>query len=71
MEQINTLRAVLVGGAVLAAVTAAAYGWWSAALILTVGILAHGLLWLHLHRRPPLAPGARTEPGDVDAAPRA
>lgn len=48
MESINALRAVLVGGAVLAAILAAVYGYWITAGILVAGIVAHGVLWLHL-----------------------
>ena len=44
------LRGLLVAGAVLAVVVAVVQGQWSAALILTAGILAHGALWVRLHR---------------------
>lgn len=44
------LRAVLVGGAAVAAVLAAVFGWWLTAVILFVGIALHGALWLHLRR---------------------
>lgn len=50
MDAINTLRAVLVGGAGLAAVVAAVFGWWMTAVILLVGIALHGALWVHLRR---------------------
>jgi hypothetical protein len=52
MATINMLRGLLVAGAVFAAVVAALYQQWAAALILLVGIAAHGALWVHLHRRP-------------------
>ncbi len=50
MEQVNALRAILVAGAVIAAVICAAVGIWSAALVLMVGVAAHALLWRHLRR---------------------
>ena len=50
MATINMLRGVLVAGAVLAAVVAAAYQQWAAVAIMVVGIVAHALLWVHLHR---------------------
>lgn len=53
MEQVNAMRAVLVAGALAAALICAAFGIWSAALILLVGVGAHGLLWRHLRRTPP------------------
>lgn len=60
MATINMLRGLLVAGAAFAALVAAIYQQWSAVLILLVGIAAHGVLWLHLHRSreatPPEAP---------------
>jgi hypothetical protein len=53
MEQVNAMRAVLVAGALAAAVICAAFGIWSAAIILLVGVGAHGLLWRHLRRSAP------------------
>lgn len=50
MATINMLRGLLVAGAVLAAIVALAYGEWVAALILLVGVAAHGALWVHLRR---------------------
>ena len=50
MATINMLRGVLVAGAALAAVIAAVYGQWVAAFVLFVAVVAHGVLWLHLHR---------------------
>ncbi len=44
------LRGLLVAGAVLAVVVAVVQGQWAAAAILTAGILAHGALWVRLHR---------------------
>lgn len=48
MEQVNALRAILVAGAVVAALLCAAAGIWSAAVILLIGVGAHALLWRHL-----------------------
>lgn len=50
MATLNMLRGLLVAGAALAAVIAAVLGQWAAALILTAGIVAHGALWVRLHR---------------------
>lgn len=51
MESLNTMRAILVAGAVVAAIVAAAFGMWSAAGVLMVGVLAHGGMWWYIHRR--------------------
>jgi hypothetical protein len=51
MESLNTMRAILVAGAVVAALIAAAFGVWSAAGVLTVGVVAHGAMWWYIHRR--------------------
>ena len=51
VDAINTMRAILVGGAVLAGVVAAVFGYWLVVGLLAVGVAFHGLLWLHLHRR--------------------
>lgn len=58
MASMNTLRGLLVAGAVLAAVIAAVYQQWSAVAILSVGILAHFAMWAHLHRNGPAKPKA-------------
>lgn len=50
MPTINTLRGLLVAGAGLAAVIAAALGQWLAATILLVGIAFHAALWVQLYR---------------------
>ena len=50
MATMNTLRGLLVAGAVLAAVVAAAYQQWAAVVILMMGVLAHAALWVRLHR---------------------
>jgi hypothetical protein len=56
MEQVNAMRAVLVAGALAAAVICAAFGIWSAAIVLLVGVGAHALLWRHLRRTAPGSP---------------
>ena len=54
MDSLNTLRAVLVGGAVLALVVAATLGQWIAAAVLGIGVFFHGLLWfVNARRREP------------------
>ncbi|MBA2730246.1 MAG: hypothetical protein H0U48_05810 [Euzebyaceae bacterium] len=55
MQSVNTMRAVLVAGAVLAAVVAAIFGLWSVVGIMVAAVVAHGLMWVYLHRldRPP------------------
>ncbi|CAN5395527.1 hypothetical protein BH23ACT7_BH23ACT7_09830 [soil metagenome] len=50
MAAVNTLRAILVAGAVLAAVVAAANRQWAAAAVLVVGVAVHGLLSVYQHR---------------------
>lgn len=50
MQQVNALRAILVAGAVIAALLTAFTGQWIAAVLLTIGIACHALLWRHLHR---------------------
>lgn len=50
MDAINTLRALLVAGAVLAAVVATVAGRWSTVGILAVALVAHGLMWRHQYR---------------------
>lgn len=44
----NSLRIVLVGATAIAAAVAAVYGMWTVAAVLTVGVVAHGLLWVYL-----------------------
>ncbi|MDX1659868.1 MAG: hypothetical protein R3343_13695 [Nitriliruptorales bacterium] len=48
MDSLNTLRAILVGAAFIAAVILALQGRWVPVVVLSVGIVAHGLLWLYL-----------------------
>lgn len=50
MDSLNVLRAVLVGGAFVAALLLAVDGQWLPALVLGAGILAHVGLWIHLWR---------------------
>lgn len=58
MSTLNTMRALLVGGAAFAAVVALVFGLWSVAAILGVGIAAHAALWVYLRRSAPGAPKA-------------
>jgi hypothetical protein len=51
MDALNTLRAILVAFAAVAAVLLGVRGEWTPALVLTLGIVAHGLLWVHLWRQ--------------------
>lgn len=57
MGSLNTARAILVGGAVIAALVAAAYQHWASVAILVVGLAGHGGLWLYLSRRGSRSPG--------------
>jgi hypothetical protein len=50
MDQVNALRAILVAGAVVAALLTALAGIWVATALLSVGVVAHALLWRHLRR---------------------
>lgn len=50
MESINTLRSLLVAGAVFSALIAALYGRWTVVLIFALGVAAHAALWVHLGR---------------------
>jgi hypothetical protein len=50
MQQVNALRAILVAGAVIAALLTALAGIWSATALLVVGVVGHALLWRHLRR---------------------
>lgn len=51
MDALNTLRAILVAFAAVAALLLGVRGEWTPALVLTAGILAHGALWLYLWRQ--------------------
>ncbi len=48
---LNTLRAILVGLAFLAAIYLAVNGQWLATSVLAAGIVAHGAMWIYLFRR--------------------
>ena len=72
MDSVNTMRAILVAGAVVAAIIAAALGMWPAALVLSVGIAGHFALWAYVRRngshptvRHPDAPQPVVEPRDA------
>lgn len=51
MDALNTLRAILVAFAAVAAILLGVRGEWTPALMLALGIVAHGLLWVHLWRQ--------------------
>jgi hypothetical protein len=51
VDALNTLRAILVAFAAIAAILLGVRGEWTPALVLTAGIIAHGLLWVHLFRQ--------------------
>ena len=56
MEQVNMLRAVLVGGALLAGVVALVQGMVVPAVMMLAGVCAHAVLWRHLAREKAHAP---------------
>jgi hypothetical protein len=51
MDALNTLRAILVAFAAVAAVLLGVRGEWTPALVLSAGIAAHGMLWVYLYRQ--------------------
>ena len=51
MDALNTLRAILVAFAAISAILLGVRGEWTPALVLTLGIVAHGLLWVYLARQ--------------------
>lgn len=61
MSAIETLRAILVAGAVVAAVVATTYGRWITAAVLLGAVAVHGYTTLYL-RRLRLARTARSSP---------
>lgn len=67
MQSINSMRALLVAGAAVAFVLAAAQQMWTAAAVLGVGIAAHGALWLRLHRGGPQRAAVRGAIEDAGA----
>lgn len=50
MQQVNAMRAILVAGAIIAAIVTALAGQWTATVLLIVAIAGHALLWRHLRR---------------------
>lgn len=64
LASINLLRAILVGGAALAALIAAVYGRWTVVVILLLAIVAHGFLWIYLHRQAAPPSDALGRPAD-------
>jgi hypothetical protein len=51
LDALNTLRAILVAFAAVAAILLGVRGEWTPALVLSLGIVAHGLLWVYLFRQ--------------------
>lgn len=51
MDALNTLRAILVAFAAIAAILLGVRGEWTPAIVLTAGIAAHGALWVYLYRQ--------------------
>lgn len=47
---LNTARAILVGATVLALLFTLVAGEWIAAVVLSVGVIAHGLMWVWMWR---------------------
>ena len=60
MSSIETLRAVLVASAVVAAVVAAMAGLWLPAGVLVVAVAVHGVLTPYIRRQ---APSVEHQPG--------
>ncbi len=57
MDSLNSLRAILVATAVIAALVAAGFRQWGAVTFLSLAILAHGAMWVMLYRRGELSFG--------------
>lgn len=51
VDALNTLRAILVAFAAVAAILLGVRGEWTPALVLAAGIAAHGALWVYLWRQ--------------------
>lgn len=51
LDGLNTLRAILVAMAFFASIYLAFNGQWLATLVLSIGIVAHGLMWVFLLRQ--------------------
>lgn len=62
MASLNTMRGILVGCAVFAAILAFAFQMWSVALVMTVAVAAHSAMWLYIYRHRGAHPTVR--PGD-------
>lgn len=65
MDAINTLRAILAGGAALAAVVAGVTGRWSTVAVLVAAVAGHLWLWVRLYR------GSRGAASEQPSAPPA
>jgi hypothetical protein len=61
---LNGVRTILVVGAAVTALIAAALGQWVVTVVLGVGIAAHGLLWGYLWRHRDQHQGAPLDEGD-------
>jgi len=48
VDSVNTLRGILVAGAVIVAAIAAANGLWPVVAMMLVAVVAHGLMWRYL-----------------------
>lgn len=66
MASVNALRALLVGGAIVAGIVAAVSGLWLTAAVMAVAVGVHGFLTVHLRSRP--APPAVTPPSGAPPA---
>lgn len=51
MESVNTMRGILVGGAVLTAIVAGVLGFWVVTAIMAFGVAGHAGLWWWLKQR--------------------
>lgn len=63
MASLNALRALLVGGAVIAALVAAVYGLWLTVAIMGAAVVVHGFLTVRLRRHagPPVVPAVQPD----------
>lgn len=67
MASVNALRALLVGGAIVAGIVAAVSGLWLTAAVMAVAVGVHGVLTVRL-RSHPAAPPAVTPPSGAPPA---